>query len=132
MPAALGIPVTHRDFTQGVTLVTGQSRSGKAPDWRALAAGGTTLVIYMGMANLPHIVASLIEAGMAADTPVAVIQQGTLPTQRAVQSTLAAIAAAVEAAGIGSPAIVIVGAVAALARPDCLDTPQTTPLQHAA
>ena len=116
VPAALGIPVTHRDFVHGVTLVTGHTREGKAPDWRALAASGTTLVIYMGIANLPAIVDGLLAAGMPASMPVAVIQDGTLSEQRALVSSLGMAVAAVAATGLGSPAIVVVGEVARLAR----------------
>src|SRR5581483_2157870 len=53
-PAALGIPVTHRGLCEGVTFLTGHTQDGRAPDWPALVGGGTTLVIYMGMANLAH------------------------------------------------------------------------------
>ena len=74
-------------------------------------AGGTTLVIYMGLKNLPAIVASLREAGMAAGMPVAVVQNGTLPTQKQVVSTLAQVTAAVTAAHLQSPALVVVGEV---------------------
>ncbi len=116
VPAALGIPVTHRDFVHGVTLITGHTRGGEAPDWRALAASGTTLVIYMGIVNLPAIVTGLREAGMSAAMPVAVIQDGTLASERALLTTLGKARAAVDAAGLGSPAIVVVGEVAQFAR----------------
>ena len=132
VPAALGIPVTHRDFVQGVTLITGHTRSGQTPDWQALVSGGTTLVIYMGIANLPRIVAGLLEAGMAASMPVAVIQDGTLATQRGLVAPLGRAVAAVDTAGLGSPAIVVVGEVAALAQ---IATPlqaHCQTLQHAA
>ena len=114
-PAALGIPVTHRALTHGVTLVTGHTRDGSAPDWSALARSGTTLVIYMGMANLTSIASGLLAGGLSAQTPAAVIQNGTLPTQRSVTSTLARLVETVAAAGLASPAIVVIGAVAALA-----------------
>jgi len=66
--AALGIPVTHRNFAHGVTLVTGHTRSGDAPNWEALVRSGTTLVVYMGIGNLPQIVAGcLLEAGLPAE-----------------------------------------------------------------
>lgn len=115
VPAAFGIPVTHRDCAVGVTLVTGHTKSGGGPNWRALAATGTTLVIYMGMANLPAICAELRAAGMRDDMPAAAIQSGTLAAQRQVVATLAALPEAVAQAGLGSPAIVVVGEVAALA-----------------
>jgi uroporphyrin-III C-methyltransferase len=114
--AALGIPVTHRDFTHGVTLITGHTRDGAEPDWAALARTGTTLVIYMGMARLGLVTEALVRGGLAPDTPTAAIQSATLPNERSVVSTLARIAADVRAAGLASPAIVVVGPVAALAR----------------
>ena len=115
VPAAAGIPVTHRDYSHGVTLVTGHTRIGEAPNWHALAHSGTTLVIYMGIGNLAEISAGLCAAGMPAGTPVAVVQNGTLPTQRTLVATLGDAAAAVASAGIGSPAIVLVGEVARFA-----------------
>lgn len=111
VPAALGIPVTHRGYCRGVTFVTGNAKAGAELDWRALASGGTTLVIYMGLKNLPRIVGALRDAGMAASMPVAVVQDGTLPTQKNVVSTLEAVADAVAREGLASPALVVVGEV---------------------
>ena len=128
VPATLGIPVTHRDLTPGVTLVTGHTRNGLAPNWQALAATGTTLVIYMGVANLPAICAALLAAGMRPATPAAVIESGTLDAQRQVVSTLADLASEVARVGLKSPAIVVVGEVVRLADPQFL----ATPLMHAA
>ena len=120
VPAALGIPATHRDFAHGVTFITGHAcrgnEPGREPDWHALAASGTTLVIYMGMANLDAICMQLAAAGMAANTPAAAIQNGTLPDQRAVISTLARVARDVRDQGLGSPAIVVIGHVVKFAR----------------
>lgn len=116
VPASLGIPVTHREHAVGVTFVTGHTKSGGGPDWRALSQTGTTLVIYMGIANLPQICAGLLEAGMRADMPAAAIQSGTLETQRQVLATLGTLHAQVSQAQLGSPAIVVVGEVAALAQ----------------
>ncbi|MBI3528197.1 MAG: uroporphyrinogen-III C-methyltransferase [Betaproteobacteria bacterium] len=109
VPAALGIPVTHRDCSRGVTLVTGHTHDDRQPDWRALACSGTTLVIYMGMANLASICARLVAAGMPTGMPAAAIQNGTLATQRSVVATLADLAERVARAELGSPAIVVVG-----------------------
>lgn len=117
VPAAVGIPVTHRAHTHGVTLVTGTAGCGRAePNWAALARTGTTLVIYMGLARLLNIAARLIAAGMPPDTPAAAITSGTLPGQRHVKGTLADLPARVAFEGLGSPAIIVVGEVAALAR----------------
>lgn len=124
VPASLGIPVTHRHITSGVTFVTGHSREGGslhgAPDWRALAASGTTLVIYMGMAHLQSIVQQLLEAGMAADLPAAAIESGTSRAQREVIATLATLVAGVAANRLKSPALIVVGEVVRLAHPHTL------------
>jgi len=122
VPAAIGIPVTHREFSHGVTLVTGHSGGDAQPDWHALAQGGTTLAIYMAMANLESICARLTAAGMPADTPAAAIQNGTLHTQRSIVGTLADLPRRVERAGLASPAIVVVGEVVRLARVKCFGT----------
>ncbi|THF59276.1 uroporphyrinogen-III C-methyltransferase [Pseudothauera rhizosphaerae] len=124
VPAAAGIPVTHRAYTHGVTLVTGTAGDGCGePNWAALAQSGTTLVIYMGLARLLNIVARLIAAGLPPDTPAAAIASGTLAAQRQVKGRLADLPALVAAEGLASPAIVVVGEVAALARVESLDLP---------
>ncbi|MEW6312680.1 MAG: uroporphyrinogen-III C-methyltransferase [Pseudomonadota bacterium] len=114
-PATLGIPLTQRDCCHGVTLVTGHTRDGGVPNWKALAASGTTLVIYMGMANLRGIGVALLQAGMAGSTPAAAIQHGTLAGQRSVVTDLAHLADAVAAAGLASPAVLVIGEVADMA-----------------
>ncbi|MBM3344333.1 MAG: uroporphyrinogen-III C-methyltransferase [Betaproteobacteria bacterium] len=111
VPALLNIPVTHREHCRGVTFITGATRDGAKPNWHALVASGATLVIYMGLKNLPAIVAGLRGAGMAASMPVAVVQNGTLPSQRQVVATLAQIANAVAQASLQSPALIVVGEV---------------------
>ncbi|MFN3986483.1 MAG: uroporphyrinogen-III C-methyltransferase [Rhodocyclaceae bacterium] len=116
VPAAVGIPVTHRAHTHGVTLITGTTGNGDEPDWAALARSGTTLVIYMGMSRLLNIVARLIAAGLPPDTPAAAIASGCLPNQRHVATRLAELPARVAAEGLGSPAIIVVGEVAAFAQ----------------
>ena len=116
VPAALGIPVTHRDLARGVSFVTGHTRDGSEPDWRALVRSGTTLVVYMGVAHLPRIATALLEAGMPGATPAAAIQHGTTAHERSVVSTLARLADDVSTAGIGSPALLVFGAVVGLAQ----------------
>ena len=115
-PATLGIPVTHRDVARGVTFLTGHARDGSEPDWGALRAAGTTLVIYMGMARLPALVAGMLAGGFPSNTPACAIENGTLPAQREVLATLGALPQAVAAAGLGSPAILVIGEVAGMAR----------------
>jgi len=120
VPAALGIPLTHRDYTHGVSFVTGHTRDGAGVNWRALAASGTTLVIYMGMQHTAEIVGELLAAGMAADTPAAAIQHGTLPQQRQVVTRLAVLPLAVSQEALGSPGLIVVGDVVRLARVETL------------
>jgi uroporphyrinogen III methyltransferase/synthase len=117
-PAFAGIPLTHRAHAGAVVFVTGHdcSKESGTVDWAALAAlKETTLVIYMGVKNLPHIAGALMAAGKAPETPAALVQWGTLPGQRSIVSDLQHIAAAVSAEKLASPAIIVIGAVAALA-----------------
>lgn len=114
-PASIGVPVTHRELSHGVTFITGHTQNGEPPDWHALVKGGTTLVIYMGMKRLPAIVTDLLAAGMAPDTPAAAIQQGTLPQQRQIVSTVSMLPMAVQQEGLTSPGIIVVGDVVRLA-----------------
>ena len=118
--AAAGIPATHRGVASSVTIVAGHTRDragacelGHEPNWPALAASGGTLVILMGMAPRVAIAAALLEAGRATDTPVAVIQDGTTPTQRMVRTTLAGLGEV----DLVAPAVIVVGPVVDLAFP---------------
>jgi len=116
-PAYAGIPVTHRAHAPGVAFVTGHEDPSKPEstiDWAGVAGFPGTLAFYMGVRRLPEITRSLIDAGRPADEPVAVVQSGTLPTQRTVTGTLADIATIAADAGIKAPAITLVGAVAGL------------------
>ena len=114
--AAAGIPLTHRNLAHAVTFVTGHSREGDPePDWRSLARLGHTLVIYMGLSAAGRIADRLIAFGMAAATPAAVIENGTLPSQRIVTGTLGGLGALVEGNRIESPALVVIGEVVRLA-----------------
>jgi uroporphyrin-III C-methyltransferase len=115
VPASIGIPVTHRAHTHGVTLVTATCGDGSGPDWKALAATGTTLVIYMGLGRVLSVAARLIAAGLSPATPAAAIASGTTPQQHHVRGTLADLPNLIAAEGLASPAIIVVGDVAALA-----------------
>jgi len=112
VPAALGIPVTHRQIARGVIFLTGHTEDGSEPDWDALVRSGLTLVIYMGVSRLQRIVAALRKAGMPAEMPACVIENGTLQTQRQRVTTLGNLSAE----GLGSPAIVVVGEVVRFAQ----------------
>ncbi len=142
--AYAGIPVTHRGLATAVALITGHTRvdnpgieaddTGRgavdaegqregpggaeevtALDWPALAAFPGTLVFYMGVRQLPHIAASLIAAGRPTTEPAAIVERGTLPSQRTVTGTLATIAERAQAKDVRAPSITVVGAVAGLA-----------------
>lgn len=116
-PAYAGIPVTHRGVATSVTFVTGHEDPGKAAtgaDWGALARSGATLVLYMGVRTLPDIARQLIEGGRSADTPAAVIERATYPTQRVIIGTLSTIVDRAREANVTAPAITIVGDVVRL------------------
>jgi len=110
--ASSEIPLTHRDHAKSVTFVTGHGRDGEPDlDWRALAAEEQTIVVYMGVANAQTISRRLVEHGLSMSTPVAVVVNGTLDTQKTVTSTLAKIADEIAATEIDGPALMIVGDV---------------------
>ena len=112
--AYAGVPVTHRDHAAAVAFVTGHEDPEKpesAIDWPALAAFAGTLVFYMGVKNLPRISEQLIEAGLPADTPAAVIQQGTTTEQRTVVARLVDLPEQAAEADIRPPALTVIGSV---------------------
>jgi uroporphyrinogen III methyltransferase/synthase len=114
--AYAGIPVTHRADASAVAFVTGHEdpeKGADALDWEALARFPGTLVLYMGMKRLAANASALIDAGRDPDEPAAAVERGTTSAQRSVLATLGTIAEAVERNGIGAPAIVVVGRVAA-------------------
>jgi uroporphyrinogen III methyltransferase/synthase len=111
VPAYAGIPVTQRGVACSVAIITGHAAGSRPLDlnWEALARGVDTLVFLMGVGSLPSIVSSLVAAGRPADTPVALIQQGTLPSQKVITGTLEDILS--RAAEIQPPSIIVVGQV---------------------
>lgn len=121
--ATAGVPVTHRGVSPSITLVTGHEDPAVGEtslDYRSLAgliAAGGTVAFYMGVGRLPAIAAALAEQGADPATPAAVVQWGTLPRQRHVKATLATVAEAVDAAGLASPAMILVGRSAGLNEP---------------
>ncbi|MCY7392363.1 MAG: uroporphyrinogen-III C-methyltransferase [Leptolyngbyaceae cyanobacterium CAN_BIN12] len=113
-PAYAGIPLTHRNYSSSVTFVTGHEGAGKyrpAVNWQAIAHGSETIVIYMGIHNLPYIIGQLLTAGLNAATPIALIRWGTRPEQEELSGTLATIVQQVEAMGFSAPAIAVIGQV---------------------
>ncbi|MBK5006389.1 uroporphyrinogen-III C-methyltransferase [Pseudomonas sp. S60] len=110
-----GIPLTHRDYAQSVRFVTGHLKDGTSNlPWTDLVAPGQTLVFYMGLVGLPTICAELIRHGRAADTPAALVQQGTTRNQRVFTGTLADLPDLVARHEVHAPTLVIVGEVVQL------------------
>ena len=110
-----GIPLTHRDYAQSVVFATGHLRDGSVDlDWPMLARPQQTVVIYMGLVGLSEICRQLIAHGMPADTPAAMIQQGTTASQRVEVGTLATLAQQVAEAGLKAPSLTIIGGVVTL------------------
>jgi uroporphyrin-III C-methyltransferase len=111
VPAAAGVPLTHRGVSASFTVVTGHRQRGEeAVNWEALARVGGTLVVLMGVAERGTIAARLMAGGMPASTPVAAVMWGTRAEQRTARTTLAGLAAT----PIEAPATIVIGAVAAL------------------
>ncbi len=125
-PAYVGIPVTHRRAGSSVTFVTGHEEIDKrrpSVNWSSLAAASDGLVIYMGLHNLPRIAEELMAGGLSPQTPVAVIQQGTVVGQRCLKATLENVAAQARAQAFKSPSIVVVGDVIEHQVEACMPTP---------
>ncbi len=115
--AYAGIPLTHRKYTSTLAFITGHEDPEKASsriDWQALATGIGTLVFFMGVKNLPHIVEQLTRHGMSPETLIALIRWGTTTRQETVSGTLGNIVQKVEEAGLKAPAIIVVGDVVEL------------------
>ena len=113
--AYAGIPLTHRDYAQSVVFATGHRRAGEsALDWTALARPRQTAVIYMGVGMLQSHCEAMIRHGRGADTPAALVENGTLPSQRVVTGTLETLPEIAAAAGIHPPALLIIGEVVSL------------------
>jgi len=117
VPELVGIPVTHRRYASEVTFITGHEDPTKpesALDWEVLARLKGTLVILMGVKNLPAITAALAAHGKDPATPVAIIERGLRPDQRVTVGTIAGIAGKARAAGVRPPAVIVIGGVVEL------------------
>jgi uroporphyrinogen III methyltransferase/synthase len=115
--AYAGIPVTHRDFTSTLAIITGNEDPLKEDsniDWAKISTGAGTLVFLMGMANLPQITKQLMDNGRSPETPAALVRWGTRPQQRTLVGTLADISRKAASEGFKNPAIIIVGEVVSL------------------
>ncbi|GHD60044.1 uroporphyrinogen-III C-methyltransferase [Jeongeupia chitinilytica] len=117
--ASLGISLTHREHCRGVIFVTAHAQDHSEPDWGALAATGTTLVIYMGMSRIGSLSDGLMRT-LPSWTPAAVVQWASTDRERRLVTTLGALAGDAEAAGLGSPAIILVGEAVGEALPTAL------------
>jgi uroporphyrin-III C-methyltransferase/precorrin-2 dehydrogenase/sirohydrochlorin ferrochelatase len=120
VPGLAGIPVTHRGLTHEFVVVSGHVPPGHPQslvDWAAIGRLRGTVVVLMGVDTAPAIAAALIENGRAPETPVAVVADGAMPTQRTVRTTLAGLGATMAEAGIRPPAVWVVGEVVGLTAP---------------
>ncbi|MCU1541122.1 MAG: uroporphyrinogen-III C-methyltransferase [Arthrobacter sp.] len=106
VPAAAGIPVTHRGLAKGFSVVTGHEELSEVP-----ARADHTVILLMGVGQLRDSVASLARAGLPAGTPVGIVENGYLPNQRVTIGTLGTIADQAEAAGVANPAVIVIGDV---------------------
>lgn len=110
-----GIPLTHRDYAQSVTFVTGHRQEGETElDWARLTSPTETLVVYMGVKEAPRICERLIEHGRSPDTPAAIIEKATTPEQKTVAGTLATLPALIDQYEVKPPALIIIGEVVRL------------------
>ena len=120
VPARVGIPVTHRGVAHDFTVISGHLPPGHPEslvDWASVAGLRGTVVLLMAVDNAPAIAEVLIDGGRPGTTPVAVIVDGTMPTERTVLTTLADLAGDLAAHEVVPPAIIVVGDVVAVARP---------------
>jgi uroporphyrin-III C-methyltransferase len=116
--ASVGLPLTHRGYATGARFITGHccADSELDWDWRGLSDPNTTLVIYMGVANLPQITAQLIENGLSASTPIAAINNGTRPNQQCLISNLATVSEDLADQQFDGPVLFIIGRVVELTK----------------
>ena len=110
-----GIPLTHRDYSQALVFVTGHLKDNSMDlDWDMLARPHQTIVVYMGLKGLSHLCEKMMEHGLAPDTPIAVVQQGTTLNQKVVIGALSNMPEKVAAAALKAPTLIIIGQVVKL------------------
>ena len=110
-----GIPLTHRDYAQSCVFVTGHLKDNSMDlDWEMLARPKQTIVVYMGLQGLEMLCAKLIQHGLPADTPAAIVQQGTTPQQRVISGNLATLPGNPEVETLHAPTLIIIGGVVSL------------------
>lgn len=127
-PACAGIPITHRDYSSSLHILTGHGKNGAPPDipYREMARAGGTLVFLMALSNAGEICRNLVEAGLPADTPAAMVENGARANQRRLSGTVATLPALAVEAAFSSPSVLVVGRVVELA--DRLDWTVGRPL----
>ena len=115
--AYAGVPLTHRGISRGIRIVTGHmlNNDDLELNWRALVDSESTLVIYMGLANLDYLCKRLIDQGLADTTPAMAIQNGTLPEQQIVRGELRDLVRRVTEAGLSAPVLILIGETVSLA-----------------
>jgi uroporphyrin-III C-methyltransferase len=124
VPASVGIPVTHRKYASQVTILTGHedpTKPAPALDWKLLAKSRGTIVILMGVANLPNIAKALLSHGKTPETPVAIIERGLRKDRRVTTGPLAGIGELAARAGVKPPAVIVIGDVVRLYDPTVPD-----------
>lgn len=127
VPAAVGIPVTHRGVAHEFTVISGHlppDHPQSLVEWGAVARMRGTVVLLMAVHNAGAIAEVLVAGGRPASTPVAVVVEGTMPEERTVLTTLGALGADIEAQDVRPPAIIVIGDVVAVARPDRYPAPE--------
>ncbi|MGB6450077.1 MAG: SAM-dependent methyltransferase, partial [Steroidobacteraceae bacterium] len=114
--AAAAIPLTQRELAQSVTFATGHFADGDGLDWQAFARPRHTVVFYMGVAQMEHIVSRLLSAGAPRERPAAIVERATLPGERVLRGSLGDIASLARAERVTAPALLIIGEAAAAER----------------
>ncbi len=108
--ARIGLPLTLRERVRQFSVVTGTTADGEPDlDWNALAAPGSAFAVYMGVGNAPLLRRNLLAAGADPDTPVVIVENGTLESERAVATTLADLTDGIASLSVASPAVIFVG-----------------------
>jgi len=110
--SAAGVPLTHRDASQGVVFVTAHGTGANEPDWAALVRTRMTLVVYMGVARCQAVQSALLAAGLEASTPILIVESASLPRERQLRTRLDRLSEDVAAQEIASPAVMVIGEVA--------------------
>ena len=114
--AYAGMPLTHRDHATAVTFISGHAKNGEPDlDWAGLARGRQTIVVYMGLSTAERVAARLIQHGMSPAMPAAVVENGTLPTQKVAVGTVGRLPELIARHEISGPALIVIGDVAAKA-----------------